>query len=207
MSSASALYAAVLLNLSVTVLSLIGTVISFKRDGAGMFLYYTVDSNIFAEISCAVYAFFLIRRLSVKKKIPVWAVMAKYAAVCCLSVTFLVVVTVLAPMHGANGYRMMLFSGDMFFHHLVSPVLAAVSFFLFDRVPFRASRAALFALIPTAVYAAAAVVLNIAGIIEGPYPFLHVYEQPFFMSVLWFVLILGGAYAAALLIAFLRRRP
>ena len=34
-------------------------------------------------------------------------------AVCCLGVTFVVVVAVLAPMYGLQGYRMMLFSGDM----------------------------------------------------------------------------------------------
>ena len=40
----------------------------------------------------------------------------------------------------------------------------------------------------------------IAKVIEGPYPFLYVYKQPVYMSVLWCVIILGGAYLIALLL-------
>ena len=40
----------------------------------------------------------------------------------------------------------------------------------------------------------------------GPYPFLHVYEQPVWASVLWFIAIPGGAYLIALLLRFGRRR-
>jgi hypothetical protein len=35
---------------------------------------------------------------------------------------------------------------------------------------------------------------------DGPYPFLHVYEQPVYMSIIWFAAILGGAYFMAWLL-------
>ena len=204
-SSKAKLSLSLALNLAVAVLSAVGTALSFNAHGLGMFQFYTVDSNVFAMLACLVYAGFLIRQLAGGRRPPVWAVMTKYASVCCLGVTFLVVVTILAPFSGPHGYRMMLLYNDMLYHHLFCPVLAALSFFLFDRVPFRAARAARLALLPTALYAAVIVVLNLARVIVGPYPFLKVYQQPVYASVLWVVLILGGAYAIAWALARLRR--
>lgn len=166
---------------------------------------YTVDSNILAMLSCLIYAGFLIRKFRKGTEVPAWALMAKYAGVCCLTVTFLVVVAVLAPMFGPEGYQMMLLRGDMLYHHLFCPILAVLSFFLFDRVPMAPKKAAQIALIPTILYAAVTVILNLARVIEGPYPFLKVYEQPVWMSFVWVGLIIGGAYAIAWILARLRR--
>lgn len=196
--------ASLLFNLAVAVLSAVGTVLSYAHNGAAMLRFYTVDSNLFAMLACLVYAVFLLRQLTGGKPVPVWAAMAKYMAVCCLGVTFVVVVAVLAPMYGLQGYRMMLFSGDMLYHHFLCPVLAALSFFLFDRVPLPARRAARIALLPTALYAAVLVLLNLTKAVVGPYPFLMVYRQPVWASCLWCGLILGGAYGLARLLA--RRR-
>ena len=49
------------------------------------------------------------------------------------------------------------------------------------------------ALIPTLVYALIAITLNLCRVIEGPYPFLMVYAQPWYASVLWCIIILGIA--------------
>ncbi len=50
------------------------------------------------------------------------------------------------------------------------------------------------------------VILNVLSVWDGHYPFLRVHEQPFGISVLWFILILGGAYAAAVLMKKLREK-
>lgn len=200
-ASASKPYFSILMNLAVAAFSATGTAIGFRNQSFSMFAYYTVDSNIFAMLACTLYAAFLIRKLISGKEPPVFAVMAKYMAVCCLTVTFLVVTAVLAPMNGLKGYQMMLFSNEFLYHHLLSPVLAALSFFIFDRVPLSPGKAARFALIPTAVYASAAILLNLAKVLTGPYPFLMVYRQPVYMSFLWGFLILGSAFALAYLLA------
>lgn len=200
------LLASALLNLAAAALSAVGTAIAFGKYGAAMFALYTVDSNLLAMLACTAYAVFLIRRLVCGREVPVWSVMAKYTAVCCLSVTFLVVVAVLAPGGGRDGYRQMLLSGDMLYHHLFCPVLAVLSFFLFDRVPCRAGKAARCALLPTVLYAVVLVVLNLTRTVTGPYPFLRVYAQPLWASALWIVGILGGAWLLAWLLARLRRR-
>ena len=202
----SALWFSLILNLAVTVFSAVGTTINGSKNGFRMFQFYTVDSNIFAMLACAVYSVFLIRQLVTRRAVPVWAVLLKYAAVCCLLVTFLVVVAVLAPMFGPEGYQMMLFTGDMMYHHLLCPPLAALSFFLFDRMPWAPKRAARFALLPTILYAVIIIILNLNGTITGPYPFLMVYQQPVYMSFLWCALILGGAYGIARLTAVVKLR-
>ncbi|MCI2049766.1 MAG: hypothetical protein LKJ76_08635 [Lachnospiraceae bacterium] len=197
---------AVVLNLAAAVFSAVGTALSFQKNGMHMLAFYTVDSNIFAMLACFVYAAFLVRRLTCGKKAPAFAVMLKYTAVCCLTFTFLVVITVLAPMNGLQGYRMMLLSGEMLFHHLLSPGLTILSYLLFDRVPYAPGKAARCGLFPTIVYAAVIVLLNLMRIVTGPYPFLMVYRQPVGMSVLWSVLLLGGMYGLSWLIARLRQQ-
>lgn len=198
-------YLPVLLNLSAAALSAVGTAISFAKYGVRMFLFYTVDSNIFAMLACTVYALFLCRRIRTGKALPTGVIMTKYAAVCCLSVTFLVVIAVLAPMYGLQGYRIMLLTDDMLYHHLLCPLLAFFSFFCFDRVPLAAAKAARFAMLPTAIYAVILVTLNFLKLVEGPYPFLRIYRQPAAVSVLWLVVILGGSYGIAWLAARLRQ--
>ena len=38
----------------------------------------------------------------------------------------------------------------------------------------------------------------------GPYPFLFVYEQPWYMSIIWSVVMLGGSYLLAYLLYFFK---
>lgn len=87
----------------------------------------------------------------------------------------------------------MLCEGSMLYQHTLCPILAVFSFLVFeieDKLP---KTDMLKALIPTLVYALIAIMLNICRVIEGPYPFLMVYSQPWYISVLWCVIILGIA--------------
>lgn len=192
------------LNFIIFLSSLIGCIIIFGKQRFTMLMFYTVDSNILALIASLLIGIYALRAYKSGEEIPPQIKMLKYVSVCCLAVTFIVVVLVLAPMNGLKGYQMMLLSGDMLFHHLISPVLAIVTFFMFDKVNKTNRQAALIALIPTIIYAAILVTLNILRFVEGPYPFLRVYAQPFYMSLIWVVLILGGAYSIAYLLAKLR---
>ncbi len=89
------------------------------------------------------------------------------------------------------------------FHAVSSPDLSDARFNIihfFGGGPPSERKYRLFALTPTILYAAVAVTLNIAKVMDGPYPFLHVYEQPVYMSIIWFAAILGGAYFMAWLL-------
>ncbi|HPF53799.1 MAG TPA: hypothetical protein PLM48_04040 [Clostridia bacterium] len=58
---------------------------------------------------------------------------------------------------------------------------------------------------PTLLYAIVIIILNIAKLLVGPYPFLHIYEQPWYMSIVWIAVILGMATLLAWLLWLLNR--
>ena len=195
-----------LLNLLIVVLGTYGTIITWNRVHMGMFQYYTVLSNIFGVLACATLAVFLVIKLATNRQIPKIVYMIKYLAVCCLTVTLIVVITVLAPMRGEGGYEYLLTKDDMLFHHLLCPLISIVSFVIFDKLPLKTVKSALLAILPTAVYGLVAIVLNIAHIIVGPYPFLRVYNQSVLASVMWFIAIFAMAFLIAFLIALTKYR-
>lgn len=192
-SSKTVLKISLALNLIVVVLDTIGIVQGLGRPGQSMFLFYTEDSNILSLAACACFSVCTILILSGRlSEMPRWAQILKYMAACCLTLTFLVVVCVLAPMNGADGYQHMLIEGQFLYFHLLCPILVFISFVFFEKKPRLDRKAVRYAVIPTLVYAAIVIVLNITGTITGPYPFLMVREQPVWQSILWCVAILGG---------------
>ncbi len=58
-------------------------------------------------------------------------------------------------------------------------------------------RDSLLALIPTGLYALVMVPLNVFRVYDGPYPFLRVHNQPWYMSILWMAAIFLVAFGAA----------
>ena len=193
--------AALAANLIIIIMEILGLRLSIQQSGLSLFQYYTQDSNLLALFACAFCAGYNIRNLRRGgTALPVWVKLFKYMAVCCLMVTLVVVVTILAPTSGKDGFQIMFFHHSMLYHHLLCPVAALLSFVFLDIDPPLPRRHIRFTLIPTLLYAVIALILNIVKIMDGPYPFLHVYQQPVYMSVLWFVLILGGAYLLAWLI-------
>lgn len=191
--------ASLLINLVIIVLEVIGLVLSIQGMGWGLFEYYTQDSNILGLIACLIYAGYTIAALRRGESCPpVWVKRLKYIATCCLMVTFIVVITVLAPTMG--GYGTLLFDGAMLYHHTLCPLLALLGLLLFEGEPKLERRDALYALIPTALYAIVAIILNLLHVIDGPYPFLKVNSQPVWMSIMWAAVILGGAYGVAWLV-------
>lgn len=205
-----------ILNLAIVVMELMAAYQSFSRNGTGMFRFFTEDSNLLALIACIVFAAATIRVLKsprgvlftrTERSIPGWAYVLKYTATVCLALTFIVVIAVLAPMMGGiNGYKAMLLSDSMLFHHLLCPILAFVSFVFFENEHHFKKRTALIAVMPVCLYAAIFITLNAKGIANGPYMFLKVNDQPIYMSVIWFAAIVGGAFMLALGLGRLNRK-
>ena len=190
-----------ILNLSIFIMEIIGLSLSISNHGLALFQFYTEDSNIFAMLVSGIYSIFIIINLKNNTNaFPTWVRLIKYMSVCCLTVTFIVVIFVLAPMAGDNGYKFMLFSSSMLYHHFLCPIVAFLSFVGFESTTSLKKIYTLYALIPTCLYAGITIILNIAKVLTGPYPFLRVYEQPIYMSILWCIIILGTAFILALLI-------
>ena len=194
-SERAKLKAALAVNLLIVILEILAFSRSLPVYGMRIFVYYTEDSNLLSLIASIVFAASAGLALrNGKDSVPVSVRTLRYVATCCLTVTFLTVTFVFAPMIGKGGIRMMLLSGAMLFTHLLCPVVAVLSFLLLEHRPVLMKKTVWIALIPTVLYAAVAVLLNILRVWKGPYMFLLVYEQPVWASVLWGIMILSGAY-------------
>lgn len=190
------------LDLAIVVLSAVGVQLHFSQFGWSMFQYYTLDSNVFLLLACAIQAWYeggiLLRR---RLFVPSWVRMLKYLAVCTVMVTFFVVIFILVPMAGGLAWLpYSLFHGAMLYHHTLCPLLGVLSFLFLDRASLPDRRVTLWALAPTALYAAVSIVLNALSVLHGPYPFLYVHEQPVWMSALWCAVILALAWCLAFLV-------
>lgn len=160
-----------------------------------MIIFYTEDSNILACVTSLFYVISSVKQLkkgTFEPETP--AAILRYMATCCLTLTFLVVITILAPTMGPMGFTFMMMRGSVLYMHNLCPILSLISFVFFEK-PALEKKHTLWAMVPTFLYAAVSIVLNILRIWHGPYIFLYVYEQPVWMSCIWFVLIVGGAYA------------
>lgn len=208
---------ALIMNLAIVVMATVGSVNNYNTDGWGwrMLIFYTCNSNIFGAIASAILVVFYIRMLRDGSVLPGWTVILKYMSVCCLTITCLVTVFVLTPVMAIDAtlygfeetatvgesIKFMLLGKVTLFHHVLTPLAAFLSFVWFERLPCGPKKSLLFALIPTTLYAVISITLNILRIWHGPYPFLYVYEQPLWMSFVWFIIVFGGASLISYLIA------
>lgn len=158
----------------------------------GMLTYYTTLSNLFVAIASVFHLIYKLQKFR-GKTYGWWMPYIKYLAVCCMTITFLIVLFVLAPISGE--YYKYLWEGPLKYQHTICPFLAILSFVCFDSREIQISRKMMYAsMLPTVAYAVFSVTGNVLRLLHGPYPFLYVYQQPVYLSVFWCVLILGIAY-------------
>lgn len=191
----SKLYCAFIINILIIIMELFAFLVCYKESGFACFKYYTQDSNLFLMFTSLLY---VISLLICDKKIPHFVSLLKYAATTSVVITFLTVVTILAPVMG--GYRAMLLDGTMLIHHLICPIFAFVTFVFFEKHNLNGLKDALISMIFTCLYGIIAVTLNILKIMDGPYPFLKVYNQTILMSIFWLILMMGSSYLITVLI-------
>ena len=166
-----------------------------------LFIFYTEDSNILSACICAMVAVGQLVCIFTGKELPRWLHTLKYIATCCLTMTFLTVVFVLGPMYeDGNGWYIMLCTSSMLYHHLLNPLAAIFSFVLLERSPRLPRSTVKWALLPTVLYGGIILWLNIQRVVDGPYPFMKVYDQSVQASVLWCIAILLMNYFYAWLL-------
>lgn len=183
-----------ILDVLLVIFGWLGSYMEIHENTIVMLTYYTTDSNILMAVACMFDMYYQIRAMK-GETVPKWIKKLKFSGVCCLSITFLVVLCVLAPQGGIVGYYRIFFEGPLKYQHFLCPLLAVISLLVVDsRQEAVGETMAKLALIPTLCYALVSTVGNITKLMYGPYPFLYVYEQPVYMSVLWTVIILGMAY-------------
>ena len=177
---------AIILNSALIITETYALFLVIKENGLMCFKFYTDLSNFLALFSSVVY---VINSIT-SNKISNFTKYLKLFAVTNLSVTFFVVIFILAPVSGTMAIWFMLFFDSMFFHHLFCPVLSIVSFLFFETDISLLKSDIFVSIIPTLIYAGIILALNLAKIIVGPYKFFLVFEQPYFITILYFIIIL-----------------
>ena len=192
---------ALILNAILFFIGPIGLFYSGSTHKAGLFQFYTQDSNIFAFLLSGITAAFLLRKLLRKKELPQWVRFLKYTSVCCISVTFCIVMFLFIPVLAVNGqdFTFLLVGGSAFWYHILCPVLTMAGYILLEGFPAMPFRWTVFSLVPTAIYAFITILLNALYVLHGPYPFLYVHEQSVFMSVFWVASIHAAAYVLSVI--------
>ena len=173
-----------------------------------VFNFYTHDSNFLALAACTVMAVDQSMRLLGEKKEPSrLAMRLKAMATGALTLTFLVVLFVLWPMNGLESGNFWFLDSLNIYHHTLCPLLCICSFIFLEDYTSFGKREALDTMLITLLYGIIMVVLILTGTVtEAPYPFLQVNEQSVGMSILWFVVLMGGSYLISLGLIALNHR-
>ena len=181
----------IVLNLAVVLMEPAAIRMSWEAVGNQTFTFYTENSNVFSAVVCLLVVLAQLRGLVTGRPLSRWVKTLKFIAACCLTMTFLTVVLVLAPYYPEQGGVVFLLTeSSMLYHHLLNPLCVFVSFVFLERDPKLPARCIPLALVPTVLYGSVALWANIRRLIVGPYPFLMVYEQTPAQSVLWCAVIL-----------------
>lgn len=136
----------VVLNVLIAVL----TVIAYRSERITFLRYFTNLSNIFCAVTALIIAICSLR----KSPVPRAAAMFKFMSTTAMTLTMMTVVLFLAPMETTIGKSYFhLFSGNQIFSHFICPVLAIVSFTLFDDIPPIPGKQAWLGMIPMLIYA------------------------------------------------------
>ena len=144
--------------------------------------FYTEDSNIFALIVTIIYSYYLFSN----KKVPKIVNILRLSSLAMLMITFLTVSLVLVPI-----YRMDLsfaYWGPNFFYHLVCPILFFINYTFVSKKEEFSTKDLFISTTPTIIYGIILMTINVIDKGYGPYPFLYVYEQPVYLSVLWILI-------------------
>ncbi len=178
-----------ILNILIIIFELIGFIVTIKVNSRISYEFFTEDSNILMLFSSLLFVIYLL----LNKKIPSWLKQFKYLSTVCLTLTFFVVLLILAPMYNFN-YGYMLFHQSMLYQHLICPILSIVTFIFFDDLRDYNKRDNFIGISFTLVYAIVLIALNLINVIEGPYPFLMVRNQSLLASLIWLITIPSLSY-------------
>lgn len=178
--------------------------IGTEAFGLNLFEFFTEDSNILLLAASLVMIIFDALALAKGRKVPHAANVLKFIATVAEVLTFLVVACYLIPINfDTDGFAMWSFP-HMAFVHFIDPVLAFVSFALFEKDE-RWNKKPLQALYPLIYVLIYGVIVTILvalpnSTVEPPYPFMAVTQNPWYVTVLAYVGMVAGTYLMGFLI-------
>ena len=155
----------VAINFAVVVWEIISLILRIVHKEQGMLLYFTVLSNLFAMVVCAICAIVALR--------------GKYLVTLYSLCTYLVAFALLVPLVGAStqkgGYYAMFLVGENFLNHLACPLAVVLMYFfcLPKRVTLDSSTLTIATIL---LYGTTMYLLNAFGVVSGPYFFFEVHR-------------------------------
>jgi len=173
---------ALLLNIAIIVLELIGFGYTIYKDHSIAVEYYTNDSNIIALISSIIFVIFYKKKKEFVKDLRLLSTIL-------LTLTFIVVILILTPMYNFN-YTLLMFTDTFIIFHTLVPIISFISYVFFEE----GSKMKYVGLIFTGMYAIVLLILNAFDLIVGPYPFLEIKKQSPIMCITWGLIIIIGSY-------------
>lgn len=181
------------LNSLIIIFEIIGLILSINSLSWMSFAYYTVLSNILLLISSIMYLYYNFTNKNSKK-----LELLKYSATVSITLTFLVVIFILSWIT-SEGLFHLLFDGVSLYFHTLCPIIAIITFIFFENYNLD-SNDIIKSVYFTIIYSVIMILLNILRIVDGPYPFLRVYNQSLLSSIGWLIsiLLLTMAIAAVL---------
>ena len=158
------------------IIALIHDIYAFGID---LFVWYTVDSNVLQLFISALVVYYCLN----DTPIPDAVTILHFISAVGLTVTFLIAAFVLVP-EGGIGYYFLENVAPI--NHFIGPLLSVISLEKTHKLPLYIivwpAAASLF-------YGIVCLILNAVNILNGPYFFLKVYEQPAGVIVIWFIII------------------
>lgn len=187
---------AVVINIILVIMEIVGLFLSVGRHGIKVFKFYTENSNYFALIVCLTFVIGGLIAIAKGKNIAGWIHVIRFISTACLTVTLVVVLFVLIPMF-PNDALFMLFGNSNLYQHTLCPIISILSFIFLENDTALSRRSIILAIFPTIIYGVICITLNFCRVMEGPYPFFYVYEFPWYASILFLTGILIGAIVIA----------
>ena len=172
----------IIVNMIIIILELIAFVHDCYAFGFSLFEWYTVDSNVLQLMVSILVLFYALK----SRRIPGFVTVLHFISAVGLTVTFLIAAFVLAPEGGIVYY---FFENVAPINHFIGPLLSVVSLLFLEKTNREPIRIIMWPVGFTLVYGLICLALNAMNVLDGPYFFLKVHEQPVGIIVLWFGII------------------
>ena len=193
---------AILCNLAIVIMECIAFRMLWQVDStfSHQVIFYTNQSNFFALICSALFVLIGTAALFRDGRIPHGLHVFRLMCSVMLYNTFIVILYgFVATVYTAGpGAFAAMYGGSMFVMHLLAPLVSVASLLFFEGEPLLTLGDTVTAVLYTYLYSIVMVILNAAGKVDGPYPFLQVDVNPWYVSLLYAVILLPGAYLVSL---------
>lgn len=211
-----------IINLSIIYFTIDANLYNFRTDiirddlvfgfgGIKSFCFFTVLSNVYLAITCAVCLYYNIRNIIRDEYVlPKRVFLLKYTATVAVTLTMMTVIVFLAPGSALSGKGyFLLFKANNFYLHFLSPMLAIIAVIFFENTEGFEFKNTYLGLIPTALYSLLYITMvAVIGEANGGWPDFYgfTFGGKLYLAPVSALFTLGATYLFAYLIWKAKRK-